>query len=68
MFIFDGGVVPAEVPAIFRLQDEEISSVRFVTLAEATAHVRPSMARRLAAAVDALAAGAPRYLQFGRSP
>lgn len=68
MFVFDGGTVSDDQIAGFRLQNDEIGAVRFVTLADAEPHIRPSAHRRLSAALhvasDPTAACA--YLQFGR--
>jgi 8-oxo-dGTP pyrophosphatase MutT (NUDIX family) len=40
----------------------------FLTLAEATPHLRPSMTRRLHLAQQALTTHAPSYADFGRTP
>lgn len=66
MFIFDGGVLEPEQLDAVSLQADELSSYKFVTLEEATERVRPSLARRLAAAVAARSVGLPAYLEFGR--
>lgn len=66
MFIFDGGILSSEQLDSVSLQADELSSYKFVTLEEASEHVRPSLARRLAAAMDARKAGVPVYLEFGR--
>jgi hypothetical protein len=49
------------------LQHEEVRGAFFVTLTEAAPHLRPSMARRLAAAFVALEQGQTDYLEFGRA-
>lgn len=66
MFIFDGGTLNADQLNAVSLQADELSSYKFVTLDEAAEHVRPSMARRLGAAIEALGSGVPAYLEFGR--
>jgi 8-oxo-dGTP pyrophosphatase MutT (NUDIX family) len=65
LFIFDGGILSDTTS--FALQADELAGVKFVSLAEASAHVRPSMARRLARAVDAASTGTTAYLEFGRA-
>lgn len=67
MFIFDGGVLGQEQAAGIALQEDELASYKFLTLAEIEPSVRPAMARRLAAAVAAADAGRPAYAEFGRS-
>lgn len=66
MFVFDGGVLASDQLGRIRLQPDELASTKFLTMDEITPHVRPSMARRLRACLDALAAGRPLYLDFGR--
>ena len=66
MFIFDGGSLTEDQLASVALQADELCSFKFVTLSEAAEHVRPSMARRLTAAVESLKSHAPAYLEFGR--
>jgi 8-oxo-dGTP pyrophosphatase MutT (NUDIX family) len=66
MFVFDGGVLPPDQNARIRLQAEELASYKYLTLDELTPQVRPSMARRLQASLEAAATGRPAYLQFGR--
>lgn len=62
LFVFDGGVLAAAPEAA----DPELRGTAFLTLAEASPRLAPSMVRRLAAAVEALEDGGPRYLEFGR--
>ncbi|MGY0232684.1 NUDIX domain-containing protein [Longispora urticae] len=64
-FVYDGGVLTDEQIAAIRLPDDELASLVFLTLDEATDHLRPSMARRMAEAQRALDTGT-RYLEFGR--
>jgi len=66
MFIYDGGSLTTDQLNAVSLQAEELSSYKFVTLEEAAGHVRPSLSRRLGAAVAALKSGMPAYLEFGR--
>ncbi|WP_344655515.1 NUDIX hydrolase [Catenulispora subtropica] len=66
MFIFDGGTLTAGQLDAVSLQADELSSYKFVTLDEAADHVRPSLERRLRAAVAALDSTVPAYLEFGR--
>jgi 8-oxo-dGTP pyrophosphatase MutT (NUDIX family) len=66
MFVFDGGVLAPEQVARIRLQTDELASFKYLTLDEITPHVRPAMARRLRAGLEAVSAGRPAYLQFGR--
>lgn len=67
LFVFSGGVVtPAQVEAV-RPPAHELAGARLVTLDEAAAHVRPSMAARLRSAVAVLDEGSgPAYLHRGR--
>ena len=65
-FIFDGGVLrPAQIAAM-QLQAEEVVSAQFVTLAQAKPHLRPSVFRRLEAALRALDDGTAGFLRYGR--
>lgn len=66
MFIFDGGQLDDEQSARLGVTDPELTGFRFLTLTEATSHLRPSMARRIARALAALRDGIPRYAEFGR--
>jgi 8-oxo-dGTP pyrophosphatase MutT (NUDIX family) len=68
MFVFDGGILPPEQQSRIRLQSDELAAIKYLTLDEIVPHVRPAMARRLRACLDALAAGRPVYLDFGRTP
>jgi ADP-ribose pyrophosphatase YjhB (NUDIX family) len=64
--IFDGGTIDAHTVRRTKAQDDELDGLALLTLVEASARLRPSQARRLAAAVEALDEIAPRYLEFGR--
>lgn len=66
MFVFDGGTLSPEQLGQVRLQAEELAAFKYLTIDEIEPRVRPSMARRLRACLDALAAGRPLYLDFGR--
>jgi 8-oxo-dGTP pyrophosphatase MutT (NUDIX family) len=66
LFVFDGGVLAPEQVGRIRLQADELASFKYLTLDEIAPHVRPAMARRLGAALEAVSAGRPSYLQFGR--
>ncbi|WP_216094307.1 NUDIX domain-containing protein [Jiangella alba] len=65
-FVFDGGVLDAATVARMVPDPVEVAGVEFLTLAAATDRLRPSMARRLAAAVVAAEAGETVYAEFGR--
>ncbi len=67
MFVFDGGLLAPEHLARVQLQAEELASIKFLTLGEIIPQVRPAMARRLAACLEAVALGRPLYLNFGRA-
>ena len=66
MFIFDGGTLTEDDLEPVKLQAEELSAYKFLTLEEIEPRVRPSFHRRLAACLDAIAIGRPLHLQFGR--
>lgn len=63
-FVFDGGVLDGTA---LTLDPNEARSYRYLTLAEATPKLRPSMARRLALAEQSLGTGIPTYADFGRA-
>ncbi|MEV3857183.1 NUDIX hydrolase [Streptomyces sp. NPDC050095] len=56
-YLYDGGVLSGEQIAAIRLQEEELDSWRFVARAELPAYLLGSLGRRVAAALDVLAAG-----------
>lgn len=62
-FVFDGGTLDDEP---LTPDPTEVRAIHFLTLAEATPGLRPSMARRLTLAEKALAQGFPTYADFGR--
>jgi 8-oxo-dGTP pyrophosphatase MutT (NUDIX family) len=66
MFIFDGGRLSSDEVRDLRPSDDELIGLRFLSLEQAEARLRPSMARRVYAAVDALSENEPYYLEFGR--
>ena len=68
MFIFDGGVLTPHQIEEIKPSAEEVSDVKFLELRAASDHLRPSMKRRLAEAVEAAGEESPRYLEFGRRP
>lgn len=56
-FIFDGGRITADEAAQLKLTDPEILSVQLLPIDAAADRVKPSLARRLAAALAAAQAG-----------
>jgi hypothetical protein len=68
MFVFDGGVLPPEQLGCVRLQSDELSAIKYLTMDEIAPNVRPAMARRLRACLEALTLGRSLYLTFGRAP
>ncbi|GAA1579180.1 NUDIX hydrolase [Kribbella karoonensis] len=62
-FVFDGGVLDAPT---LTLDPTEARAHHFLTLEEATPHLRPSMTRRLTVAQHSLTTGLPTYTDFGR--
>lgn len=64
-FIFDGGVLDQATVTGLKPHDGEIAELVFVARAEAQAMLPQRLRLRLAAAVDALAQGTPRYLRNG---
>ncbi|GAB2662869.1 NUDIX domain-containing protein [Kribbella swartbergensis] len=65
-FVFDGGVLDRSTIDRLRIDAVEARTHQFLTLAEATPRLRPSLARRLALALQALTTGTPAYADFGR--
>ncbi len=66
MFIFDGGVLTDEQIERITLDATEARRFQFLTLEQASDRMRPSMARRIARAKEALRRGFPSYAEFGR--
>lgn len=65
-FVFDGGVLDAATIARVAPDPVEVEGYAFLELAAAAERLRPSMARRLAAARLALEIGETLYAEFGR--
>jgi 8-oxo-dGTP pyrophosphatase MutT (NUDIX family) len=66
MFVFDGGVLRERDLQGLAFPDAEIVSAAFVTLAEARTKVKPMLADRLAAAVEAAEVGVTALCEQGR--
>ncbi|RIQ22303.1 NUDIX domain-containing protein [Jiangella rhizosphaerae] len=66
VFVFDGGVLDAATVARITPDPVELRGVAFLPLAVASDRLRPSMARRLAAAEVAVELGETLYAEFGR--
>jgi hypothetical protein len=66
MFVFDGGVLPECDLVGLVFPDAEIVSAAFVTIAEARTKVKPALADRLAAAVEAAELGVTSLCEQGR--
>lgn len=66
MFIFDGGILAPDAAANLAPTDPEIRALRFLHLDQAAGQMRPSMVRRLQAALEATESGAV-FAQFGHS-
>ncbi len=64
-FVFDGGILTGEQADAVELAPDELSSWAFVAPDDLFVMVVPRLARRLAAALDARAAGDTRYLEHG---
>ena len=65
MFVFDGGVMAADVQARIKLPPDELSEYRFVDAEVLERYVSDRMARRLTTCIPARAEGNPRYLVDG---
>jgi 8-oxo-dGTP pyrophosphatase MutT (NUDIX family) len=65
-FVFDGGVLDPPAIARLKLDPVEARTHEFLTLDEASPRLRPSLARRLTLAHQALTTGTPTYADFGR--
>lgn len=66
MFVFDGGVLQERDLVGLVFPDAEILSAVFVTLADARTKVKPMLADRLAAAVEAAELGVTALCEQGR--
>jgi ADP-ribose pyrophosphatase YjhB (NUDIX family) len=62
-FVFDGGILDN---TSLTLDPTEVRNHHYLTLEEATPHLRPSMTRRLSLAHQALTNPHPIYADFGR--
>ncbi|WP_428964294.1 NUDIX domain-containing protein [Micromonospora fluostatini] len=67
MFIFDGGQLDEQTATSLAPTDPELTGVRLLRYEDAVPLLRPSMARRLRSALDALDQGEVRYAEFGRA-
>lgn len=65
LFVFDGGTLSADQPAAIVLPPDELASWAFVAQEEVALRTAPWLARRIAAALAARAAGVTRYLESG---
>ena len=66
--LFDGGVLDHDQIATLRLADGELKRSTFATRDEATALMRPHMARRVAVCLDVIDTGRTAYLENGFDP
>ncbi len=62
-FIFDGGELSESQIAAIRLLDGELNDATFCTQAQAQERLRPYVWARVAAALDAVETGRPRYMR-----
>ncbi|GAA2383608.1 NUDIX hydrolase [Catellatospora methionotrophica] len=67
MFVFDGGLLTLSEQQDITLSSDELASYAFVPAEEAPAKVGPRLARRLDAALRAMADGVTVYLHDGRT-
>lgn len=65
-FIFDGGVMPDAMCEQLRLPPDELSEARFAAVNEAERLLNPSLAVRVAHALEARRTGQVHYLEGGR--
>jgi 8-oxo-dGTP diphosphatase len=65
MFVYDGGLLDAARTDEIRLPADELRSWAWSTLTEAQQRLSPLLARRAAAAMDAVADGVTVYLEDG---
>jgi 8-oxo-dGTP diphosphatase len=68
IMIYDGGVLSAEDIAMIRLADGELKGFAFVDRDAVAGLVTPLLARRVAACLDAVAAGSVAALENGGFP
>ncbi|MGW2788178.1 hypothetical protein ACWC3X_44760 [Streptomyces populi] len=67
LYLFDGGELAQETVEGIRLQAEELKAVRFIPSDEIADRTIPRLARRIMAAIEARAEGAPVYLEHGQA-
>lgn len=67
LYLFDGGVLPAELRERIQLQAEEIGGYEFHAVDAVASRTIPRLARRIEAAVVARADGRVAYLEHGRA-
>lgn len=65
LFVFDGGRLTGERIAAIALPADELASYEFLPAAHAVERLIPRLARRVRAALDAVADGTTRYLENG---
>jgi 8-oxo-dGTP diphosphatase len=65
-FVFDGGILSEEQIQAIRLQEEELSTYRFVPIEEAIALLALHVARRIRPSLQALQANGAVYLEQGQ--
>ena len=65
LFVFDGGVLGPAREAAIRLPPDELASWAYVPVEDVPGRAAPWLARRIAAALAARAAGATAYLEYG---
>jgi ADP-ribose pyrophosphatase YjhB (NUDIX family) len=66
LFVYDGGVLTDAQVARLDARDPELVGIQLLTLDQAAPSLRPSMHRRLRAAIAALTAIGDPYAEFGR--
>lgn len=65
LFIFDGGILSADLIGLIQLQVEEIGDFGYCPQHQLSQYTIPRLARRLSAALGARADGSTRYLEHG---
>jgi 8-oxo-dGTP diphosphatase len=65
VILYDGGVLDSQEVAAIRLPADELASFAFLPPGEIGPLLRPGLARRIAASLDALAAGTVAALEWG---
>ncbi|WP_433528371.1 NUDIX domain-containing protein [Micromonospora sp. CA-263727] len=66
MFVYDGGILDATQTAEISVPPEELRGWAWSTLPQAQQRLSPLLARRAAAALEAVADGVTRYLEDGK--